>query len=632
MAIYYLVAAGVSKWIYHQPKPEPETLAKYIVSRIADFIEFDFVNFDLPVELEPIIRETYPDFPRTLNICLYHKVLDLDNALYKTTFYKHFPWYLLAMTVCCVCLKWYKAATMLPEGEAKREDIPLRGILHVDPKTFCKRIRKKVDDPAAAVETDGGALLFSGNRLREHMSIFGASGSGKSQFLLAFLASFFANRNAETRVIIVDRKGEFYAHFGREGDTLFHPFDERSVKWTLFNELDIPKDFLVMPPDIKTVSKFLYPLTSSKESFWPDAAGRAFCAAAAYCVKNGTATNKELVKLCNAPLSDLVRAFKTLPEGMPEKNVFEDSPKDTTGSILAHLKNGTNALEVCQDGDFSIRDWIHNGTGNLFLSSAGKNDTAFMPILSLFIELIGREINDLTDSGEGGVKYLFVIDELAAYPKMAKLHYLVAEARSKGVAVIVATQTIQKVLNVYGDKDGKDILGNKKSKVIFRTIEAQDAEYLSRTIGTTEKERTAHAKNKNASTVLGRVDGRVGETITKQIVNDPAFLPSELTTLDPGNAVVLHPDAGEYVAKLKFEMFRGKKRGIEYEPIREKIVSAREYAEIEKERAAAEEAKKKAEQEEKMKALDDWRKKLKKQEGGGEAAAEEDGRYDNYLL
>lgn len=565
-----------------------------------DFMELDWFTFSLPEEFAPQILMKRPDFPHRVKVSEYHHViLNLDGAGYQILFYRAFPWWLLFSFLACAVLKWYKAATMLPTGEAKREDIPLRGVMLASPKAFCKAIKKATLDPSAAVETDGGTLLFSGNRLREHMSIFGASGTGKSQFLLAFLSSFFAHKPPETRVIVVDRKGEFYAHFGTPQDVLFNPYDERSVKWSFFNELDIPVDFSEMPPDIKSIATILYPTAGHKDIFWPDSASSAFCAAAAYCVKAGKVTNKELVSLCNAKLSDVLEAFKTLPEGMPEKGVLAELPEETSGSILVHLKNGVKTLAACRDGDFSIRDWIRNGSGNLFLSSAGKNDTAFMLILSLLIDLIGREVKELPDSGVGGVKYLFVIDELAAYPKMNTLHFLVAEARSKGVAVIVATQTIQKVFNVYGERDGKDILGNTKGKVIFRTIEAHNAEYLARTIGATEKERTTHARNENASTVLGRIDSRAGETTTKQIVSETVFLPSELSTLETGNAVVIHPCAGSFVSKLRFAPFKGEKRGIEFEPIHEKTVSAREFAEIEKRRLAEEAAKKKSEEEKK---------------------------------
>ena len=591
IGLYALAAWGVSTKIFHQPTPEPITLIKYSVSRFADFIEFDWLYFSLPEEWKAIILQAFPDFPQKYPIRQYHLLLD---HVEKPLFYKSFPYYMIVSFLGCLALKKYKQISQGDETpEAKREDVHSRGTRLVDPKTFCREIEKAVNDPAAMVMTNGGALYFSGNRLREHMAVFGASGTGKSQYLLAFLSSFLANKSEGVRCIIVDRKGEFFAHFGREGDILFNPFDSRSVKWSLFNELNVPEKLEEIPADVKAISKILYP-ENPKDPFWAQGAAKTFCSAVTYCLKTGKLKNKEFVNFCNQEWGEIVKAFKTLPPELAAGLVIAGNPT-TGGSILSTFQNGVEMFSACPDGDFCVKNWIHHGRGSLFLSSAGRNDNVFIPILSLFVDLIGREVKELPDSGAGGVKYLFVIDELAAYPAMQTLHFLVAEARSKGVSVIVATQTIQKMLKTYGAKDGKDIIGNCKTKVIFRTGEEEDANYLSKTIGSTEVQRTQRAENANASTVFGRADGREGLTKTKQIVQEAAVLSSDLMTLDTGNAVVLHPNAGADVAKIKFDPFNGKKRGIDFEPIQEKTISAREFAEMEKTRAAEEEKKKKEE-------------------------------------
>lgn len=654
--LYALTAWGVSTKIYHQPAPEPLTLIKYSISRFADFIGFDFFYFSLPSEWEAAIMQAVPDFPTMYPIRHYHLLLDHIN---KPIFYKIFPYYALGSILACFCFKLYKGIGITDATpEAKRADVYSRGARLVSPESFCKTIKKAVDDPAAAVMTNGGALYFSGNRLREHMAVFGASGTGKSQLMLSFLDSFFDNKSPETRCIIVDRKGEFFAHFGKPGDILFNPFDARSVKWSLFNELDVPEKLEKIPDDVKAISKILFP-GNKKDPFWEQSAAKEFCSAVAYCILSGKLTNRDFVNFCMQECAEVVKAFKTLPQELAAGLVIAGNPT-TGGSIHSTFQNGVEMFSACPDGDFSVKDWIKNGRGNLYLSSAGRNDNVFIPILSLFVDLIGREVKELDDNGGGGVKYLFLIDELAAYPAMTTLHFLVAEARSKGVSVIVATQTIQKMLKTYGVKDGKDIIGNCKTKIIFRTGEEEDASYLSKTIGSSEVQRTQRAENENASTVFGRVDGREGTTTTKQIITEAAVLSSDLLTLDTGNAIVLHPCAGADVAKLKFDPFRGKKNGVEFEPIREKTVSAREFAELEKKRKEEEEKrkqeeaerkKKEAEQEAERRAAEEAAKRReeerkmierlqtpapepekKTEEGKKEDSSKEKRLYDDYLL
>lgn len=627
LALYYAVAVIVSVHFFRQPIPAPATLAKYTISRAADLVCFPWFYFRFPTEFEVEILKEAGEM-RQVHWRSYHYLLDGDNVPHIRFFYYIFPWYFLAAIAASGCTYLYLTAGERATPEAKRKDVFVRGVRRLDPAEFCNRIKKAVKDIAAIIKTNGGALIFSGSRLREHLAIFGASGTGKSQFLLAFLFSFFQRKSDQTRVIIVDRKGEFYAYFGSESDVIFNPYDARSASWSLFNELDVETEEAdEMSPDVRAVAKILYPERGANvDPFWQKAAADVFCSAVMYCILKGGTTNKDLVKFCNQGAADIIKAFSDLPDGLAAGVLGDDPSNPTTASILSVLRTGLEPLTVCSDGAFSVRDWMHQeGGGNLFLSSAGKNDNVFIPILTLFIDLIGREIKEMPDSGSGGVRYLIVLDELAAYPKMNTLHYLVAEARSKGISVVIATQTIQKILQVYGEKDGKDILGNTKSKVIFCMKEAQDAEYLSKTIGASEVQREVLAANENASILLGRTDGRIGETRTKQIVSEPVFLPGDLQTLETGKAVVIHPSAGEAVAAVQFAPFEGEKKNVEFQPIEREKIAARDFA-AEAAKKAKEEEKEKgiAEAQELIRNVEAAQAEKKKEEARGRGADAED--------
>lgn len=613
MGLYVLLAVAVSLLIFEQPAPQVGTLFKYLLSVLADWGEISFFKFALPTEWAGWILENYPDSPQVWPVKDYHLLLD---NLQQPLVYEVFPCYFfVAVVVSLFSLKMEEGKKdRIPE--AKREDVYSRGIRRVSPEAFCKKIRKEVKDPAAVVATDGGQLVFSANRMREHMSVFGASGTGKSQFLLAFLSSFFAHRQKGTRIIIVDRKGEFYAHFREEGDIIYNPFDERSAKWSLFNELEIPEGFTRIPPDVWAIAKILFPPPKNADPFWQDAAAKVFCSAVVSCIRTGKTSNQDLVDFCHQDWEAVVKAMKALPPGLDTGRIVSANPT-TGGSILSTAQNGVQKLSVCPDGDFSIRQWLHSGRGNLYLSSAGRNDSVFIPILSLMIDLIGREMKEMPDGGAGGVRYLIVIDELAAYPAMKTLHYLVAEARSKGVAVVIATQTIQKMLKTYGEKDGKDIIANTKCKVLFKMGEEEDANYLSKTIGNAEIQRTQRSDNKSTS-ITGNQSAQ--RTKTKQIVQETVFLPSDLMTLPTGAAVVLHPCAGETVSKLQFEPFHGEKRDIEFWPIQERTVGARDYAEIEKRRAEVELERQKREN---LRKRAEWKQAQREREEAERRAREE---------
>lgn len=587
LGIYVFLAWFISDLIFDQPAPQIGTLIKYVISIVADWMDFPLLHFSLPSEWEKWILWKYPDFPRQYIVRDFHLLLDY---LDKPIFYKVFPYYFFTSIVLCLMLSKKHAKKKDQTLEAKKEDKYSRGARQISSEEFCEKIREEVEDPAAFVETDGGNLVFSGNRMREHMSVFGASGTGKSQFLLSFLSSFFEHKKQGTRVIIVDRKGEFFSYFREKEDIIYNPFDERSVKWSLFNELEIPENLNRIPPDIWAISNILFPKPKNADPFWQDAAAKVFCSAVVSCIREGKTKNQDLVNFCYQDWKTVVKAMSSLPPGLDTGRVVAAN-ETTGGSILSMAQNGVQKLSVCPDGDFSIRKWIHNGRGNLYLSSAGKNDSVFIPILSLMIDLIGREMKEMPDGGAGGVRYLILIDELAAYPAMQTLHYLVAEARSKGVSVVIATQTIQKLLKTYGNQDGKDIVANTKCKVLFKMGEEEDATYLSKTIGTAEIQRTQCSEN--GSSFLSIFSNQDRKTKTKQVIQETVFLPSDLMMMPTGSAVVLHPSAGETVAKIQFAPFHGSKHDIEFIPIQEKTVEARDFAELEKRKALEEEERQK---------------------------------------
>ena len=55
-------------------------------------------------------------------------------------------------------------------------------------------------------------------------------------------------------------------------------------------------------------------------------------------------------------------------------------------------------------------------------------------------------------------------------------------------------------------------------------------------------------------------------------------------TLEAGEAVVIHPLAGNEIAKVQFAMYHGQKHNPPFEAIREETMKARDFAEAERQR------------------------------------------------
>lgn len=577
MLFYWSVSAIVSKFAFHQPAPEWWTIMKYTAGRALDFYDLDILWFEPPAELwtaaqkanggEMVRGRAFKSF--------------IDSLVPSSFFYRAFPWWLAVVLGGCFVIFRKNKRPTADMPEAKRGDKHIRGRERVSALELLQTIRGEVKDAAAGVATKDGVLIFSGNLLRLHTFVFGGSGQGKSQFLLSFLASF-RHYNPSARVICVDKKGEFVAYFFKDGDKIFHPYDARGERWSVFNEIEIRPDMETLPEDVDAISMILFPAPKGgggDQQFWRSAAASVFCSAVCCCIRSRKTSNQDLINFCSQPLSEIVKAFKQLPPaqavGLPEV-----ANEKTGVNIIATMMPLIKGLASCKDGNFSVRDWIRNGSGSLFLSNAGKNSATFSSVISLLLDLIGREMTEFDDDGSGGTKYLLLIDELSGYKRIEMLHFFVTEARSKGVAVLLANQSIKKLEEEYGVTEKENLLTNTATKVIFRMTGSKDATEGEKICGSEEVQREVIAENRNASVMLARVDGREGKTKTKQIIKEAVFTDGEIMTLSRGEAIVIHPAAGSEIGKVQFEMFRGEKKNKEFEPIKEETIKARDFIPI----------------------------------------------------
>lgn len=60
------------------------------------------------------------------------------------------------------------------------------------------------------------------------------------------------------------------------------------------------------------------------------------------------------------------------------------------------------------DGGFSINDWIHNGKGWIFVTNLADVQDTLKPILSLFIDLMGRKVLALGDDYDRRLFFLWM--------------------------------------------------------------------------------------------------------------------------------------------------------------------------------------------------------------------------------
>ena len=571
---YYMVAVTVYHYVFYQPHPELGTLLKYVISVVFDAADINRFQFSLPTEYAADIFAA-TGFNGPVAVSAYHHFADGIAYPYVYTL---LPYYMLLAAIVSIV---YCAITFnnIPTIDRKKKDIYLRGSHKITAAEFCAKARNNVHDPVASVEVKGAGLLpLSDTAFREHTLILGATGTGKSQLLISIIAGAM-KLYSHPRVIFVDRKGEFYSLFGRpDKDILVNPYDSRCIGWSIFNEvnfeLNSAGEIDHIPPDLMAIADTVLGVKSHKgeDLQWYSAAASVFCSAFCYCVLNKTTTTRSLCDFGRMPLADVIQALQSLPVGLQAGVgvLGTDFSSKTASSIMSVFNTAIRQLDCFAnvDGNWSIRDWMQaNNSSNLYISTAGRNGDNYGSIVTTLIDLSAREVKGFPDDGSHATRIVYVFDELAALPQMQELIFLLTQARSKGVACILANQTVAKIRYVYGDREAENIISNCKTKFLFMTPEATDAKYLSQTIGTAEVEREIEQRNESTGSLLSKGEDRKGKTWNKQIVQDSAFLPADLTSLSKGQAIALLPNLLPFVAMLQLCMAKSMtKCNLEFEP------------------------------------------------------------------
>ena len=135
---------------------------------------------------------------------------------------------------------------------------------------------------------------------------------------------------------------------------------------------------------------------------------------------------------------------------------------------------------------FSIRSWVKEdqGDGWLFLSSPPEHREEMSSLLSVWVSIAAETINSLSRNLER--RAWVIIDELPAIKKLPILQTMLAEVRQRGGCVVLGTQDMSLLDEIYGQNIVKSISNLCSTKVVFRIEGAEIAERMSKWLGVQE--------------------------------------------------------------------------------------------------------------------------------------------------
>jgi hypothetical protein len=432
---------------------------------------------------------------------------------------------------------------ILKSDSQKKNEVHIRGTKVMTTKQFHALTRKKRD----RLDLPFGSVSMPVSSEEKSTLITGIPGSGKT----TLLSGIFCRLNDKgTRLIIYDYKGDYVQHFfDPKKDYIFNILDPRGISWNLFNEISTPMD-------IDAIASSLIPDLpgSTSDRFWNDG-GRDVFGSCLYCLySRNLKQNSEIWRMVSSEGKTLANLLKKTPGCEKGYKYIADHKSKQALSILAVVMQYCSCFQYMQDGDnnFSINDWIENGTGNIFITNnAGVQDT-LKPLLSLFIDLLARKFLSMPDNRSE--KTVFLLDEFTTLQNLPSLVNLLTLGRSKGVSCYIGTQSFGQIENIYGKAHQESIINSCANKAIFSMSDSATAKYCSDLIGEAESVRG------EKSLSLGS-DYREGASLSYRHNTEPVILTSEIMNLNDLEFIVKFANYPPVKSRLKYTDYPKKHDG-----------------------------------------------------------------------
>jgi type IV secretory pathway TraG/TraD family ATPase VirD4 len=355
----------------------------------------------------------------------------------------------------------------------------------------------------------------------KHFKIMGTTGTGKSTAIGEILTGALARGD---RAVIADPYGSYSRQFcdPARGDVILNPFDTRAARWDLFAEI-------IEPHDADQLARSLIPDHDGQDRIWRGYARTLLTAALRQIHRTGERNlgtlYSVLVTANEEDLRDLLEGTPAAPFVSKDNGKFLGSVRSVAMQQLAVIDH---LLHQAEGEAFSVRKWIREGRGILFLPYSANEIASLRNVISTWMRLAIFETMSLD---EGDHRLWFIVDELEALGPIDGLKDALARLRKFGGRVVLGFQSIAQVRGTYGDSEAQTIVENCGTTVILRCSASErggTAEFASRLIGRREVMRKQLSYSRPWK-LLGFLNQT--RTVTDHITTEDAVMASEIEQL-----------------------------------------------------------------------------------------------------
>ena len=338
--------------------------------------------------------------------------------------------------------------------------------------------------------------------LSRHTMLIGCSGCGKTNTFFFFVEQLKAKMTEDDVMIIFDTKGDYYERFYSEGDFVISTSDEfKDVKdkWNIYREILLDGfDKRAIEAAATEIAWGLYSEVIEKNSsnpFFPNAARDLFSSILTCSIRHTDGKKDKIDKYLDneflRKMFDSMKDSKKISQLLGEysdqasvMNYIGDGKNDQGLGVLAEMQNVVRNVFVgafAEKGEFSVRQFVRNrGAKTLFIEYDISRGSTLTPIYKLLVDLalkeaMGRKSKDKVKKGN---VYIFC-DEFKLLPHLKHIDDAVNFGRSLGVKIFAGLQSIDQLVENYGESRSKNLIAGFSTVISFRANDEGTRRFIS---------------------------------------------------------------------------------------------------------------------------------------------------------
>ena len=327
----------------------------------------------------------------------------------------------------------------------------------------------------------------------KHFLICGTTGSGKSTAIELFLRSIVPRIRSESgppeQLILYDPKCDvvpLLAALGLPPEDprvwLLNPIDDRSAVWNVAEATSDPllaRHFATLLVPEEKHSSSPYFADAARELVYAVLLALQFVDGANWKLRDLLCSLESLERL--RAVTDRHARAKALTARVLSDHQHGGGVFSTLGTKLGKLEQVAALWHTkSEPKELSIEQFLlHSGV--LILGDDPVLHDSFWPINAILLKALTQQILRRPNTLEP--RHWFVLDEFRAMEKVDAIHDLLNRGRSKGASVLLGLQSIDGLLEVYGEHAANDILSQCAHKTFLRAGGPVTAQWAERFFG-----------------------------------------------------------------------------------------------------------------------------------------------------